>query len=240
MRVLLKQHSPPHQCPYLRDRQATMEYQYVSSLSGAEYETLMNRGYRKFGPVVFRPDCQGCSECRPIRIPVAEFRPDRSQRRAWKANEHLRVEYAAPTCNDVRMSLYERYHDAQTIRKGWPVRLADEEEYSFSHVTNPLQGVEISLWEGEALRAIVLCDLTPNTVSGVYHYYDPDLYPQGIGTACMLHTIELARRLEKRWAYFGFFVEGCESMAYKSRFRPFELMGIDGVWQPVAPGSPIG
>ncbi len=218
-----------------------MEYQYVSALTGAEYEALMNRGFRKFGPVVFQPVCDGCAECRPIRIPVAEFRPDRSQRRAWKANQHLRVVTARPRVDDARMSLYERYHDAQTIRKGWPIRLADEEEYAFSHVANPLDGVEISLWEGEMLRAIVLTDLTPNVVSGVYHYYDPVLYPQGIGTACMLHTIELARRLEKRWAYFGFLVDGCESMAYKARFKPYELMGIDGIWAPSGgPDAPRG
>ena len=65
------------------------------------------------------------------------------------------------------------------------------------------------------------------------HYYDPELYPAGVGTFCMLQTLELARRLEKRWAYFGFYVAGCGSLAYKARFKPCEIMGADGAWKSV-------
>ncbi len=87
------------------------------------------------------------------------------------------------------------------------------------------------MWEGEALRAIVLTDVTPNVVSGVYHYYDPELSDRGVGTFCMLHTIELARELGKPYAYFGFYVRGCGSVAYKARFRPCEIMDVDGTWR---------
>lgn len=63
------------------------------------------------------------------------------------------------------------------------------------------------------------------------HTNDPELYSQGIGTYCMLQTLELARRLEKRWAYFGYYVEGCGSLMYKARFRPCEIQDSDGVWR---------
>src|SRR5579871_1144239 len=83
--------TPPHACPYLAGRMAMLEWSYVSSLDPGEYEDLMNRGHRKFGAFVFRPACEGCTACRPIRVSVARFSPDRSQKRAWKANQDLRL-----------------------------------------------------------------------------------------------------------------------------------------------------
>lgn len=235
MRVLHQFTTEPHECSYLPDREATLEYRYLARLSPQEYEDLMNRGWRKFGALIFRPVCPDCRECRPIRIPVERFRPDRSQRRAWKANEGLELRLDRPSVDEQRLELYHRYHDAQSDRKGWTRQERDAEEYAFSFVRSPLAAVEISLWEGERLRGVVLTDLTPNVVSGVYHYHDPDLSHRGVGTYCMLRTIELARQLGKTWAYFGFYVAGCGSLAYKARFRPCEIMDADGVWRESLP-----
>ena len=163
--------------------------------------------------------------------------PDRSQRRAWERNQDLRVKFAPPTVDDERMALYDRYHRAQAAKKGWPDKTPDLAEYAMSFVQNPLPAVEISLWEGDCLRAVTLTEVTPNVVSGIYHYHDPDLAKRGIGTYCMLRTLDLAHRLEKKWAYFGFYVAGCQSMLYKARFRPCELMGAGGVWRPFDPQS---
>ncbi|MCA1595999.1 MAG: arginyltransferase, partial [Chloroflexi bacterium] len=94
MRLIKKLTAPPGPCAYLPDRNSTLEYSVVSRLEPQEYEDLMDRGYRKFGPALFRPICEACRECRPIRIPIAGFRPDRSQRRAWARNQSLRVTMA--------------------------------------------------------------------------------------------------------------------------------------------------
>ena len=87
MRVLQTVLTGPDECHYLPERQATMENLVVAQLSPEEYEQKMNEGWRKFGPVLFRPVCEVCQECRPIRISVAEFSPSRSQRRALAKNE---------------------------------------------------------------------------------------------------------------------------------------------------------
>ena len=218
----------------------------TSQLEPQEYESLMNRGYRKFGMACFRPVCEKCRECRPIRVLVDRFKPDRSQRRAWRDNQQLQVKLGAPRADELRVALYNRYHLAQALRKGWPLNETDAEEYALTFLTPdedrqpvakmPERGVssrpavEISVWEGGALRALVLTDVTPNTVSAVYHYYDPDYLNRGLGTFCVLQAIELARRLERPWVYLGYYVAGCVSMAYKARFRPHEIMGEGGVW----------
>jgi arginine-tRNA-protein transferase len=233
MRVLQQIVTDPHPCHYLADREAITEYSYAPFLEPQEYEDLMNRGYRKFGPLFFRPICDGCRECRPIRIPLATFQPDRSQRRCWKRNQDLEIRLASPTVDTIRLDLFERYHNAQIDRKGWDGHEKDADEYAFSFVHNPIPAVEVSMWEGDALRAVLLTEVTPNVVSGIYHYWDPEHAARGLGTFCMLHTLELARRLQKRWAYFGFYVTGCGSLEYKSRFQPCELMDLDGVWRPL-------
>jgi arginine-tRNA-protein transferase len=222
-------------CFYLPDRPSRLAYELVAALSPEEYEERMNQGYRKFGPMIFRPACESCRECRPIRILASDFHPDRSQRRALKRNTDLTVRFEPPTVDDARLDLYNRYHAAQTARKGWPETEKEPDDYALSFVHTPIPAVEISAWEGETLRAVAITEVTPNVVSGVYHYHDPDLSDRSLGVFVMLQTIELARRLGKSYAYFGYYVAGCPSMSYKARFRPCEILGTDGAWREFAP-----
>src|SRR5580765_7280829 len=120
----------------------------------------MDSGCRKFGSAVFRPVCQDCSACRPIRFPVAEFKPDRSQRRAFKRNADLEVHVGKPKCDDERMDLYRRYHEWQHQVHNWPEHEDDTDEYKFKFVDNALPGVEISLWERGVLRGVLIGEST--------------------------------------------------------------------------------
>ncbi|MBC8103227.1 MAG: arginyltransferase [Cytophagales bacterium] len=220
-------------CIYLPDRPSRQEYLVLLRLTSGEYEAAMNQGYRKFGPLLFRTVCDGCRECRSLRIPVDRFTPDRSQRRASKRNADLLVRFAAPVVDEARLTLYNRYHASQETRKGWPPIEKTEEDYTFSFLHNPVPSIEISIWEGDLLRAVVLTDVTPTIISGVYHYHDPDLADRSLGTFAILQTLKLAEHLGKPWAYFGYYVADCASLSYKARFRPCELLGEDGVWTPL-------
>lgn len=225
-------------CVYLPDRPSRLKYLVVLKLTPEEYETAMNQGYRKFGPLLFRTVCDGCQECRSIRISVTEFAPDRSQRRALKKNADLEVRFGKPIVDAARLALYNRYHASQEARKGWPATEKTAKDYAFSFLHNPVPGVEISVWEGETLRAVVLTDITPTIVSGVYHFHDPDLADRSLGTFAILQTLELARHLHKPWAYFGYYVADCASLSYKARFKPCELLYADGVWRPLVDQAP--
>ena len=192
MRVLDQFVSGPETCHYLPDRLATQEYVLAGQISAQEYEDLMNRGWRKFGPMLFHPICEGCQECRPLRIDAERFAPDRSQRRAWQKNADLTVRYGQPTVDAARLNLYRRYHAAQAALKGWPDADRTEKGYAFQFVHNPIPSVEISVWEGKALLAVALTDITPQVVSGVYHFHEPDCRERSLGTFVMRHTIHLA------------------------------------------------
>jgi arginyl-tRNA--protein-N-Asp/Glu arginylyltransferase len=230
MRVLQQLVMDSHRCEYLPAEVARLEYSYAPSLTAAEYQELMDGGYRKFGALLFRPVCSACQECRPIRVPIAAFERSRSQRRVWRRNADLRVELGPPIVDEQRLDLYARYHAAQAERKSWPATDKDAEEYAFSFVQNPLPAIEITTWEGAALRGVIINDVTPRALSAVYHYHDPEAAERSLGTYLILRTLELARQLRKQYVYLGYFVEGCGSMSYKARFRPCEILQADGTW----------
>jgi arginyl-tRNA--protein-N-Asp/Glu arginylyltransferase len=227
----------PSPCIYLPDRLSRIENELVANLTPEAYEQRMNAGWRKFGICLFRPVCDGCAECRPLRVLVDRFQPDRSQRRALKRNADLEIRCTQPTVDAARLRLWERYHTAQTLQKGWPVLQTTAEEYAFNFVLNPLPTVEITLYEGGVLRAVVLTDVVPGGVSGIYHYHDPECRERSLGTFALLQVIALAKQLGKPYAYFGYYVAGCGSMAYKSRFRPCEILGPDGAWREMQRGD---
>lgn len=232
MRILLEFVSDPEPCPYLPDRVSVHENRVVAQISPAEYETLLEEGWRKFGPVLYRPTCPDCDACRPLRIPVAEFLPSRSQRRCVQRNEDAVVVCGPAVADDEHVDLYNRYHAAQQERLGWPPSGRDREEYRRNFLINPIPAGEISVRIDDRLVGVALVDATDSVISGVYHYHDPELASRGLGTFLMLHVIGLAEQTGRPWAHFGYFVDGCRSLEYKTNFRPCELLGPDRVWSP--------
>src|SRR5947209_16697811 len=65
----------PRACGYLRERPSTTEYRLLLDVSPAELEEMLIRGWRRFGPMYFRPVCEACAECVAIRLPLARFAP---------------------------------------------------------------------------------------------------------------------------------------------------------------------
>ena len=137
MRLLDQFLSGPDTCHYLPDRAATQQYAVAAALSPAEYEALMNSGWRKFGRTLFRPVCRECAECRPLRIPAAAFVPDRSQARCLRRSADLEVRHAPPVADAVRLDLYRRYQAAQSETKGWPEAERTMGSYKRQFTENP-------------------------------------------------------------------------------------------------------
>src|SRR5262245_13948626 len=78
--------TPPGPCEYLPDQTWQYEHEVVAALSAAEYQARLQQGWRRFGHLLFRPRCPDCTACRSLRIDVAGFRANRSQRRNYKLN----------------------------------------------------------------------------------------------------------------------------------------------------------
>jgi arginine-tRNA-protein transferase len=194
----------------------------------------MREGWRRFGHTMFRPQCPACTACRSLRVVVERFRPDRSQRRARKANESdVELRIGEPRVTRSRLALYDRYHAFQSDLKGWPQHPAkDPDSYRESFVFNPFPVEEWDYYLGGALVGVGYVDVLPEGLSAIYFYYDPDLRQRSLGTWNVLRVIEEAGRRGLPHVYLGYHVAGCRSLEYKARFVPNETLGPDGVWRP--------
>lgn len=225
--------SPTLQCSYLPDQRSSMEYVFVAQASASEYQDRLLRGWRRFGRAFFHPVCKSCKRCLSLRVPVSSFRADRSQRRAVKANGDIRVVISKPEVSDEKLRLYDRFHEYQSLDKGWPEHgPKDPVEYVESFVDNPFPTEEWQYFLGDQLIGVGYVDVLPAAMSAIYFFYDPETKDRSLGTFNVLKVIGSAAERGIPHVYLGYCVEGCRSLEYKSRFRPNEVLQTDGSWKP--------
>jgi arginine-tRNA-protein transferase len=236
----------PSPCGYLPEQQWSLEYEYVGTMTPGEYLQRMLDGWRRFGTMLFRPACRSCSACRPLRVLVASFHPDRSQRRCWKTNQGaIELRMGKPSVSRAKLALYDRYHAHQTEAKGWPQHPAkDAASYVDSFVHHPFPVEEWCYYLNNRLVGVGYVDHLPTGpeggrhpgadvrgLSAIYFFYDPAERARSLGTYNVLCLIEEAARRGLPYLYLGYYVEGCASMSYKPRFAPNQVRGPDGVWR---------
>ncbi|MFM7149883.1 MAG: arginyltransferase [Gemmataceae bacterium] len=234
----------PSPCGYLPEQKWSLEYEFFLELSAEEYLQRMVNGWRRFGQTLFRPQCSSCQACRPIRVRVADFRPNRSQRRCRKANQdqwELRI--GTPKVSREKLDLYDRFHAHQTEVKGWPDHPPKSvDSFADSFVNNPFLAEEWRYYYQGRLSAVGYVDRLDHVgdfaelrgqegLSAIYFFYDPELKPLAPGTWNVLRLIERAGELGLPFLYLGYWVEGCPSMAYKASFHPHEIRQLDGSWK---------
>jgi arginine-tRNA-protein transferase len=218
-----------HPCGYLAGLTARTEHLYWPSwegrLPGDLYQRLMDNGFRRSGRVLYRPVCDGCRACIPIRIEVAGFSPSRSQRRSLRRNADVAVSWDRPRWTPEKVDLYSRYLAAR--HAGSPQAGASIEDFLYERVT---VSVEAEYRLGGRLVALGICDLTPHALSTVYFYFDPAESRRGLGLFSTLVEIEQARRWKRPYYYYGYWVPGCAKMEYKASTADHELL-VDGRWE---------
>jgi arginine-tRNA-protein transferase len=224
--------APPSPCGYLPAQRWSLEYEMVAGISAAEYERRMAQGWRRFGGMMFRPQCPACRACRSLRVDVARFKPNRSQKRARKANEgHLELRVGVPSVSRAKLALYDRFHAHQTDSKGWPLHPAkDAASYRESFVHNPPFTEEWCYYQGDQLVGVGYVDSLPGGLSAIYFFYEPELRERSPGTWNVLCVLDEAVRRRLPYVYLGYFVEGCRSLEYKANFKPNQLLDATGRW----------
>ena len=213
-------------CPYLPDRRIRTEAYRMDGLDGEAYGRLLAQGFRRSGQIIYRPRCRGCNECRSTRIPVDAFLPSRSMRRVWRRNADLRVEEADAEPTDEKYRLYCRYLDAQHDR----TMSRSFETFQEFLYDSSIETREFRLLLGERLVGVSIADRWCGGLSSVYMYFDPEFRTRSLGTYSILWEIDYCRRQGLPHYYLGYYVAGCDAMAYKSRFRPNELLVGPGRW----------
>jgi len=237
VRLLQHRIAGPEPCPYLPGLSSTTETMLMTGVSPIELEGLLERGWRRFGPVYFRPVCGGCDECVSVRVPVEGFAPSENLKRVMRRATGVRVEVNAPVVDDTRLALYRRWHADRESQRGWKRDTIGPESYAMQFCFPHAAAREFSYWEGDRLVAVGIADETPRAISAVYCYHDPLRARLSLGTVNVLRTLEYARERGLRHVYLGYCVEGCESLRYKARFSPQERLrgtveaGEEPLWQ---------
>jgi len=220
----------PHTCAYLPAERASLEVRVMLDVTPVEMDVLLERAWRRFGPIYFRPACEACGECVSVRVVVDRFAPSKSQRRAAKACARLRRVVGPPLVDDERLALYAEWHAAREEARGWEPNVQTRERYKLEFAWEHPCAREAAFYDDDAggrLVGLGLFDETPRALSAAFFFYDPAYARLSPGTANVLALVEDARASGRRHVYLGYCVAGCASLRYKAAFRPQErLVGL--------------
>lgn len=222
--------SVPAECPYLPPR---VEQKLLCRLEDATaqetYDRLIRLGFRRSRHWAYRPRCEGCRACTPVRIPVDPWRPSRSQRRILARNAGL-TETRAPA--RLREDLWTLFHRYLATRHGdGEMAAMSRDDFRRLLEDSPISS-HLVVWERAdgTPAAACLLDEVEDGLSAVYSFFEPTPSRDSLGTYLILRLVERCRVEGRHHLYLGYWVPGAPKMDYKARFRPLEAFGPGG-WQ---------
>jgi arginine-tRNA-protein transferase len=212
----------PHSCSYLEEQEATTLFiDPRQQMDKNLYSNLSLLGFRRSGNHVYRPHCTHCEACIPARIPVAGFKPKRSQRRTLARNADLRVERSEDIRDDQAFELYQRY--IQLRHSDGDMYPPDREQYE-SFLNNAWNCTRYyRFYQRDTLLGVAVVDELVDGLSAIYTFFEPEEQKRSLGNYAVLWQIEKAREMGLHYLYLGYWIRDCQKMAYKSEYRPLEL-----------------
>lgn len=236
LRTLVFFATPAHSCSYLPARDATtMFVDPRAQVDKRLYSQLTALGFRRSGSHYYRPHCEHCNACIPVRLDARAFSPDRSQRRVWRRNDDVSFNLVPAQFSERFYQLYERYiNERHADGDMYP---PSRDQFQSFLVEGATDSWFLEMNVGDELIGLAVLDKLDDGLSAIYTVFDPDHDRRSLGTLAILWQIQEARQQGLPWVYLGYWIAQSRKMNYKTRFRPIEAL-IDGSWQTFDPDQP--
>jgi arginine-tRNA-protein transferase len=220
--------TPPHRCSYLSDRTAiTLFVDPAAAIAPHTYSALLRQGFRRSGEHIYRPQCATCRACIPVRIPAAQFKLTRAQRRALEHNRDLVITTGPAEPTEEHYSLYQRYVHAR--HPGGDMETMSVEQFRDFFLSSWAETEFIEFRLDRRLLAVAVVDRLEDGLSAIYTFFEPTETKRSLGRFAVLCEVAEVRRRGLNWLYLGYWVQGCRKMAYKNEYQPLEYF-TGGEW----------
>ena len=223
-----------YSCGYLPNKLAQSLIASPQHLINANiYNGLIQQGFRRSGKFAYRPHCETCRECIPVRVILQEFKPSRSQKRAFRQHQNLTISILPIDFVEEHYQLYAAYQlarhtNTESDNTEKPEQDDAEQYRNFLCQTN-VESVIAEFRENGQLKMVSVIDIVRDGLSAVYTFYETSDTKTSYGTYNVLWQIQWAKSLKLPYLYLGYWIKDSKKMAYKENYAPLEKL-IDGEW----------
>ena len=220
--------TPAHDCSYLSDKQAiTLFADPLAKINTDLYSALSSVGFRRSGSHIYRPHCQSCNACIPVRIPVSTFEMKRRFRRILRRNVDIKVKTVEPELTEEYFDLYERYINAR--HADGDMFPASRDQFQSFLVDGRAEACFIEFRTSGRLLAVAVADELNDGLSAIYSFFDPGEEERAPGVLAILELINTAKFRDLDYLYLGYWIKQCKKMNYKLDYRPIEIF-VNNRW----------
>ncbi|HVJ03850.1 MAG TPA: arginyltransferase [Sphingomonas sp.] len=224
----------PSPCPYLPGRQERKIFTELTGQHASELNDALGRiGFRRSQSVAYRPSCAGCTACVSVRVVADQFQPNATQRKLLRRNADLEVTACKPWATEEQFALLRRY--LETRHPGGGMAAMDDNDYADMVEQSPVSSYVIEYREpsvdGRRGKLVGACitDQQADGLSMIYSFFETeDASRPSLGNFIIMDHILRSCAAGLPYVYLGYWVKGSERMAYKTRYRPIEVLGPNG------------
>lgn len=220
--------TPEHECSYIKDQEAiTLFVDPLAQIETPLYKSLTAVGFRRSGQHIYRPRCNDCNACVPVRILAKDFSLNKKHLRIVRKNEGIAWSAQKPAITDEYFRLYEKYINCR--HRDGDMFPASIEQFESFLVNGRKEAVFFEMRDQSKLLGVAVADKLLNDLSAIYTFFDPDHEKQSLGTFAILKMIEQCRKQNGIHLYLGYWIKESQKMNYKISFKPLQIF-VNNLW----------